>query len=146
MKAVLDRLTRLFGFHFGPNAAAEWVVGTLLTRGTPFAASAIAAGQTLTADIDCAGDSELTVMADMSGAANGDLTVFVTPFESDNVTTMGQTGALPAIRSTGPTFDTVNRVLFDGTYDVSGYSKVRLAIKNNNVGAQTINRASWRLS
>jgi hypothetical protein len=34
---------------------------------------------------------------------------------------------------------------FAGTFDVSPYTQVQVQIKNNNVGAQTINRASWEL-
>jgi hypothetical protein len=127
----------------GQTAAAEWVSGSLLTRGS-IVAGAIAPGATTNIDVDCAGDSELTVLAEMTGAVNGDLAVTVIPFESDNVTPANNI-AMPAIRSNGPTFGG-GVVQFDGTFDVSGQSKVRIAIRNNNVGAQTINRASWRLS
>lgn len=140
---MIDRLTRLFGFKFGPNAAAEWVTGALLTRGnvTP---GAIGAGTTVNTDIDCAGDSKLTVMAEMTGAANGDLAVTVIPFESDNITPQNNTVA-QAVRSVGPTFGG-GVVQYEGEFDVSGFSKVRLAIRNTTVGALNLNRASWRLS
>lgn len=127
----------------GLSAAAEWVIGTLLTRGRVTNA-AIAAGATQTIDIDCAGDSELTVQADMTGAASGDLAVTVVPYEDDNVT-LNVNAPLPAVRSAGPTFGGTT-VGFNGTFDVSGVSKVRIVAKNNNVGGQTLNRLSWRLS
>jgi hypothetical protein len=143
MHRTIDRLTRLFGFHFGPNAAAEWVTGSLLTRGnaTP---GAIGATTTVNTDVDCAGDSKLTVLVEMTGAANGDLAVTVVPFESDNLTPQNNT-ALAAQRSTGPTF-AGGVVQYEGEFDVSGFSKVRIQIRNTTAGALNINRASWRLS
>lgn len=127
----------------GGTGASEWTVGSLLTRGKLLAAAMGAAGGQQVIDVDCAGDSELTVQADMTGAANGDLAVTVLPFEDDNVT-LSPVG-LPVIRSVGPTFN-VNRVYFEGTYDVSGVSKVRVVAQNNNVAGQTLTRMSWRLS
>jgi hypothetical protein len=127
----------------GLTAAAEWVVGALLTRGnvTP---GAIGATTTINTDVDCAGDSKLTVLAEMTGAANGDLAVTVIPFESDNITPQNNT-ALAPVRSTGPTFGG-GVVQFEGEFDVSGFSRVRIAIRNTTAGALNLNRASWRLS
>lgn len=127
----------------GPNAAAEWVTGSLLTRGAHTAVS-LPTTTTDFIDVDCAGDSELTVQADMAGAASGDLTVTVVPYESDN-TTLNTNAPLTAIRASGPTFGG-STVGYEGTFDVSGVSKVRVIAKNNNAGTQTLNRLSWRLS
>jgi hypothetical protein len=129
--------------NMGFGAAAEWVVGSLLTKGKVLAA-AILTGATNTTDLLCAGDSLLTVEVDMNGAANADLAVTVVPFETDGTTLLAN-APLPAIRSSGPTFggSTVN---FTATYDVSGVDKVRIIVKNNNAGTQTLNRMSWRLS
>lgn len=130
----------------GLNAAAEWThAETLLTRGRVAGTPSIASAGTQTLDIDCAGDSELTIDADMAGGASGDLAVTVVPYEgSDNVTLLSN-APVPVIRSAGPTF-AGGTVHFNGTYDVSGVSRVRVVVKNNNVGAQVLNRLSWRLS
>jgi hypothetical protein len=127
----------------GLNAAAEWVIGALLTKGRHTAVSLVTTA-TDVIDVDCEQDNELTVMADMNGAASGDLTVTVVPYEDDNITLLVNS-PLPAIRSSGPTFGG-STVTFTGTYDVSGLTKVRLIAKNNNAGTQTLNRFSWKLT
>jgi hypothetical protein len=129
----------------GGTAASEWGIGDLLTRGRIAGTPSIASGGTTFVDIDCAGDAELTVMCDLAGAANGDLAVTVVPYEgTDNVTLLSN-APLPVIRSTGPLFAS-GSVSFTGTYDVSGVARVRVIVKNNNAGAQNLNRLSWRLS
>jgi hypothetical protein len=116
----------------------------LLTRGSQSAVP-IASGASSILDIDCAGDSELTLEVDMTGAAVGDLGLGVFPFEgTDNVTPLPN-AAIPAIRSSGVVFSGAT-VDYTGTYDVSGVAKVRVVVKNNNAGPQTLNRLSWRLS
>lgn len=129
----------------GGTAASEWMVGDLLTRGRVVGVPSIASGGTTFLDIDCAGDSELTIMADLAGAANGDLAVTVVPYEGTDNTTLLANAPLPVIRSAGPTFAGAS-VSFTGTYDVSGCAKCRVIVKNNNAGAQNLNRLSWRLS
>jgi hypothetical protein len=135
MIALLSFLWLLVNQGWGSAAAYTHAEGKL-TRGNVVGQS-IGPAAVNTTDILCQGDSELTVMVDMNGAASGDLAVTVVPFETN--------APLTPIRSTGPTFggSTVN---FTGTYDVSGIDKARIAVKNNNVGAQTLNRMSWRLS
>lgn len=129
----------------GGTGASEWTIGDLLTRGKYPTVPSIATGGTVFLDIDCAGDSELTVLADLAGAANGDLAVTVVPYEGvDNVTLLAN-APLPVIRSQGPTFAGAS-VSFNGTYDVGGISKCRIVVKNNNAGAQNLNRLSWKLS
>lgn len=129
----------------GGSAASEWVVGDLLTRGRYPGVPSIGTGGTVFLDIDCAGDSELTIECDMAGGANADLAVTVVPYEGVDNTVLLANAPLPVIRSAGPTFAGAS-VSFTGTYDVSGCAKCRVIVKNNNVGAQNLNRLSWRLS
>lgn len=129
----------------GGSAASEFVVGDLLTRGRYPGVPSIAPAGTVFLDIDCAGDSELTIQADLAGAANGDLAVTVVPYEGTDNTVLLANAPLPVIRSQGPLFAGAS-VSFTGTYDVSGVAKCRVVVKNNNVGAQNLNRLSWRLS
>jgi hypothetical protein len=103
----------------------------------------IGAGQTLTgADIEVAGMNELSLGYEMTGANNADLVVQLNPFKSDGVTPLSNI-TVPPVYSNGPTH-VAGVVQFTATYDVSGYSKVRISAKNNNAGAQTINDFWWR--
>lgn len=130
----------------GGSGASEWVVGSLLTRGAGIApGSAIAAAQTLSFDVDCAGDDQLDVYATMTGGAAGDLTVVVRPYRGANNATIQPGMLLQATRTNGPTLS-AGSVSFEGQWDVSGVNKVRVDITNNNAGAQTVNEATWRLS
>lgn len=127
----------------GLNAAAEYThAETLLTRGKQAGASILTAGNNDT-DILCQNDGTLTVEVDMTGAASGDLTVQLIPFEADAVTLMGI--ALAPVGATGPTF-AAGRVTYTAQFDVTAYDKVRFRVTNNNAGTQTLTRASWRLS
>lgn len=127
----------------GLNAAAEYThAESLLTRGKQ-AGAAIAPAANNDTDILCQGDSTLTVEADMTGAASGDLTVQVLPFEADATTLAGV--AIAPVTATGPTF-AAGRVTYIAQFDVTAYDKVRIRLTNNNVGAQTVTRASWRLA
>ena len=92
--------------------------------------------------INCEGDSTLVVQVDMTGAASGDLTTAVNPYEADGATLNAV--ALPVVQSTGPTF-AGGKVMYYGQYDVSGVDAVRIRLTNANAGGQTISRASWRL-
>jgi hypothetical protein len=128
----------------GGTAASEWRVGDLLTRGTA-SAIPIGAGQTLTSkDVDVGGENEMSVGYEMTGGASADLTVTVVPFAADGVTPMANI-TIPPQASNGPTF-AGGVVQYTGTYDVSGYQKVRVQVKNNNAGAQTINYFWYRFA
>ena len=105
-------------------------------------ATAMGTGTSQTQDVLVDGRETITVQADINGAANGDLTVVVTPYEEDGVTLA--TTVLTAIRSAGPTFVT-SRVTFWGQYNVEGLSKVQVKVTNNNAGTQTLNRLSTKL-
>lgn len=96
--------------------------------------------------VPCDGDTTLVVQADMNGAAATDLTVTVTPYEADNAT-LNLGSALPPVQAptTNPSF-AGGIVRFYAEYDVAAVEYVQVRMKNNNVGAQTMNRASWRLS
>ncbi len=127
----------------GLNAAAEWThAEKLLTRGVQ-AGTSIGTGVNNDTDVLCQGDSTLTIEVDMTGAATGDLTVQVLPFESDAVTVMGV--ALPPVNAAGPTFGS-GRVTYLAQFDITAFDKVRIRITNNNAGTQTITRASWKLA
>lgn len=119
------------------------LAGKLLTRDTPLKNAAIAAAQTLTFDVPCGGTDWIMVQVDMTGGAAGDLGLTVVPYEADGVTLSGAT--LPAQAGTGyaATFG-AGRVTAVQKYDTTGIDKVQVQIKNNNVGAQTVTRASWR--
>jgi len=128
----------------GGTAAAEWVVGDLLTRGSQ-SNTPIGAGATITSkDIDTAGENEMSIGYEMTGGASSDLTVTIVPFAADGVTPMSNI-TIPPMASNGPTF--ANGVVqYTATYDVSGYQKVRIQVKNSNAGAQTVNYFWYRFS
>src|SRR5438105_10039035 len=83
--------------------------------------------------IHCEGESTLVVQVDMTGAANGDLTVAANPYEADNATISGV--SLPVVQSQGPTL-VGGHVFYYAQIDVTGVEAVRVRITNNNVGAQ----------
>ena len=120
------------------------LAGSLLTRGRvePDGTS-VGAGVTVTEDVNVAGNTELVVMADMNGAVAGDLVPTVLPYEADNVTLMPL--PLTPITAQGPTFAS-GKVYYQGRFDVDAVERVQIQIKNNNAGAQTLNRASWRVA
>jgi hypothetical protein len=90
------------------------------------------------------GESDLTVLVEMTGAVVGDLAVQVNPYEADNATVIPM--PLPASQApaTNPAFSG-GKCYYTAAFDVSPYDMVRVRITNNNAGGQTINRASWRL-
>lgn len=131
------------------SAAYEGYPGNLLTRGKYEGVAILTGatydfpGDTNNGIVHCEGDSTLTVQADMTGAADADLAITVTPYEADNLTVSGVN--LPAAKSQGPTF-VGGRVTFYAEYDVSGIESCRIRVKNNNVGTQTLTRGSYHLS
>lgn len=141
---MMDRMLKLFGFKFGPNAAAEWVLGNTLDKGQATGTAIGAAGGVVDTDIPTVDRSTLTTMVDMTGAVAGDLTITLILLENDGSTSLG--AGLAPVRSVGPTAVGGTRVTFYGEWDVSGLDKVRLRVVNNNAGPQTITRLSWRLS
>jgi hypothetical protein len=112
----------------------------LLTRGK-VEAQAIASGANFDQDVPCGGASTLVVQVDMTAGAAGDLSVAVQPYEGDNLT-VAPIG-IPVTNSVGPTLSG-GHDYFYAQYDVTAVDKVRVRITNNNVGAQTITRTSWR--
>jgi hypothetical protein len=103
---------------------------------------AIGAGANNDQDIVIGGSSTLIAQVDMTGAATGDLTVSVLPFEADSTTIMPI--SMPVVQSVGPTLS-AGHVYYYAQFDVTGLDKARLRINNANAGAQTITRASWKL-
>jgi hypothetical protein len=118
------------------------LAGSNLTRKT-IANQNINAGATITLDVPCGGTDFVTVEVDMTAGAVGDLAVTVLPYEGDGLTLMPVT--LPAVAGVGygSTLSGGHDYLLQ-QYNVQGIDKVQIQIKNNNVGAQTITRASWR--
>lgn len=106
-------------------------------------AQALASGATYIYDVECTATDWLVVEGELTGAANGDLAITVTPYEADGVTLQANT-LIPATTSVGPTF-AAGVVQFLGKYDVLGIRRVRIVAKNNNAGPQTLNRLSWRV-
>lgn len=111
----------------------------LLTRGV-VSGEALAAAASRTYDVEVSGDDWIVVQGDLTGSANGDLTVTVAPYSDDGVTLTAF--AIVPSASGGPTNQS-GRVRFYGKYDVLGIGKVRITWTNNNAGSQTLN-GSWR--
>jgi hypothetical protein len=125
----------------GISAAAEWVTGAGANKGKVTGTPTILTGAAYTQDVDCVGKGELSIAAIMTGAASGDMTLAVFPVYPDG--TVGAVGITPS-QINGPTFGT--NVQVAGNYDVSGYDRVRISIKNNNAGSQTLQEFTWKLS
>lgn len=117
--------------------------GVPLTKGTATAVG-IANATSYDTDLLCGGDSLLTVMVDMTGAATGDLTLQVIPFEGDNSTLLASV-PLTADHIDGPIF-AGGAVRAHASYNVNGLDKVRIRVTNNNAAPQTLTRTSWRLT
>ena len=104
----------------------------------------LATGASFNYDLECTATDWLVIEAELTGAANGDLAITVTPYEADGITLQTNTPLPPVAASTvGPTFGG-GVVQYIGKYDVLGIRRVRITAKNNNAGAQTLNRLSWR--
>jgi hypothetical protein len=124
----------------GWASAAAWThAEQLLTRGKATNQS-LATGASYNTDVLVGGQDELVVNVEMTGAANGDLTVQVQPFEPDGVTLMPI--AIAPMFATGPTFSGAS-VYYTGRFDVTMYQKVRISVKNNNAGTQTLKSLYW---
>jgi hypothetical protein len=127
----------------GWAGAAAWThAEALLDRGKQSAVAINAAANNDT-DLLTQGASTLVVEVDMTGGASGDLTVQILPFQADALTLMGV--AIAPVTATGPTLSG-GHVYYTAQFDVTAYDKVRVRITNNNAGAQTITRSSWRLA
>jgi hypothetical protein len=114
------------------------LAGVNLTRGR-ITNLAVATGVTTTMDIPCGGTDFVTVEADLTAAAAGDLTMLVFPYEADGLTLMST--PLPAVAGVGfvPTLVAGHSQAVQ-QYNVQGIDKVQLQAKNNNAGGET---QSW---
>jgi len=123
------------------------LAGVTLERGM-IQGQSLTTGQTVTMDIPCGGTDFVTVEADMTGTAIGDLGITVTPYAGDSVTLMG--APLQPVLNVGTTAAAATVVLAGGhcyqvvEYNVQGIDKVRLSCKNNNAATQTLTRLNWR--
>jgi hypothetical protein len=124
------------------------LAGLTLTRGQVTGKS-LATGATLSMDAPVGGSDFVTIEADMTGSAIGDLVVACQPYEADGVTLMpvslqpvlnvGTTAAAPTvILSGGHVYQVIE-------YNVQGIDKVNIQLKNANAATQTVNRLSWRV-
>jgi len=118
----------------GGTAASEWQVGSALNRAQASGVSVLTTGSVVVPVEISPSAAELTVNAELTGAANGDLAVTVNPILPSGAVS-GVT--LTALRSQGPTFGS-GVVDYTGVYDVSGYTRVQVTLKNNNAGTQTL--------
>jgi hypothetical protein len=118
------------------------LAGKHLARDKQLNAPVGAAGGVINMDAPVGGAETLTVMADMSGAAAGDLGISVFPYEADGVT-IQPVSLLPMANVGYPPTLAAPRVVSEEEYDVRGIDKVQIQAKNNNAGAQSIN-LSWR--
>jgi hypothetical protein len=104
-------------------------------------AAPLATGASTTYDVECSGSDFLVVQGDLTGAAIGDLAVGVQPFEEDNVTLSG--AILVPVQAPANVFN-AGHVYSYAKYDITAVGRVRVFWKNNNAGAQTLTRGSWR--
>ncbi len=109
-------------------------LGTIFGKQRAQVNQAIGTGATVNTDFDISDFDLATVIVSMTGAATGDLGITVYPFEEDeaNVPVAGlPVTAGTAVVSGGH----VAQVL---QVNVTGLKAIRVAVKNNNAGGQTI--------
>lgn len=118
----------------------------VLTKGKSFgthyqkqrlaSASAIGAGVTAAADVDVSDFDNISVLVSMTAAVIGDLIVTVYGFDVG-----GNVHLIPLSPSPAPQAQVISAgaALAAVQYDLRGIDTVRIAVKNNNAGAQTIN-------
>lgn len=117
------------------------LAGVGLSQGYAKAVSlATGASQTMQADVQ--NWDVLTVNADLTGTAAGDLTIQVFPVAPDGSSIEGT--PLPAVTGVGfaPALQ-AGHVQAVQQFNVQGLDKVNVVIKNNNAATQTLN-ATWR--
>lgn len=119
------------------------LVGTTLTRGRTATNQSIGSGATINMDASVGPYDVLTVLADMTAGVVGDLAVQVFPYEADGLT-VSAVPLAPVTGAGGTATFTGGHSYYDQQFNVQGLDKVRIAVKNNNAGAQTLN-ASWRV-
>jgi hypothetical protein len=128
----------------GLTAAAEWVVGLPANKGS-------VTGQSMTtgANYDLVGadntptipvtkKTTLTVSADLTAGAAGDLALQVNPIDAFGVVIPIP---LTPVTTVGPTLNAGHSQM-TAQYDVTAYDRVRVRITNNNAGTQTL-KASY---
>lgn len=118
------------------------MVDALRLNKKELSAVSMATGTTQDIDVECPEHDVITVRAELTGTANADLSVVVTPYESDNATLSAQ--VVTTLRLVGPTV-AAGKVTYFGQFDVQGFERVRVRFTNNNAGTQTLNHASVKL-
>jgi len=96
------------------------------------------------ASIDCCGADTLTVQAQAAGAASGDWTLIVVPYQGDGNTLQPDGMAIVAEKFVAPTF-AGGKVNAWSRYDVTGFEKVGVKFRNTTGGPLTIDRLTANL-
>ena len=109
-------------------------LGTVFGKFRALVNAAITTGQTLNADFDVSDFDLVTVLASMTGGAATDLTVTVFPFETDETTPL--IAALPV--TAGTAVFSAGHVAQAIQVNVTGLKAIRVAVKNNNAGSETV--------
>jgi len=108
-------------------------------------ARSVTGGTFAAMDVDCSGRDLLTVQAQAAGAASGDWTLAVIPYQGDGSTLMPVGQALPQIRGAAPAF-AAGKVTGWGQYDVQGFERVQVRYSNTTGGPLVADRVSATLS
>jgi len=141
---VIALLTLLLLWVFPTIDSYSTQVGARLRRGTLGKNTPVGAGVTANQDALVGEYDILTVDADLTATAAGDLAIQVFPYGPDGTTLL--TTPLPAVTGVGfaPTLSGGHSTATQ-QYNVQGLDKVNVQIKNNNAATQTLN-ASWRVA
>lgn len=110
-------------------------LGTAQGVGRYLAGQAIGTGASQTVDIDVSDFDNICVIASQTGAAAGDITLTVFPIEQDGVTA-SIAPLTPAAAGTATLSG--GHVAVVNQYDLRGLRGVRVSVKNNNAGGETI--------
>lgn len=109
------------------------------------AARSVTGGTFAAMDVDCSGRDTLTIQAQGQGAAVGDWTLAVIPYQGDGNTLQPVGLALPSLRAGAPAF-AGGKVNAWAQYDVQGFDKVQVRYSNTTGGALIADRISANLS
>ena len=109
-------------------------LGTVYGRGRFLAGTGIATGVTDNVDVDVSDYDLATVLVSMTGAATGDLTVAIFPFEEDLATP----SIAPLPVTAGTVTLTGGHVAQAIQVNCTGLKGIRIAVTNHNAGGETI--------
>lgn len=107
--------------------------------GTLASAAAIGIGATSVFPVDVTGFDTVTILGRMTGAVGTDAALTVQPYEADG-TTVSQVNmnvSAPSNQFAGGV------VYFTATLQTRGVTRIQVSVKNNNAGAQTIQKLDY---